>query len=122
MASIRTYQDLEVWQKGMDLAEGCYRITRSFPTEEKYGLTSQIRRAAVSVPANIAEGYGREYRAEFIQFLRIAQGSLKELETHLLLSIRVEILDKLETQPLLDICKSVSRMLRAFIRSLQAKG
>ncbi|MEL7504895.1 MAG: four helix bundle protein [Cyanobacteria bacterium J06554_6] len=120
--SIRTYQDLEVWQKGMDLAERCYRLTKNFPKDERYGLTSQIRRAAVSVPANIAEGYGREYRAEFIQFLRISQGSLKELETHLLLSARVELINKHETQPLLDICTSISRMLRAFIRSLQAKG
>ncbi len=81
--SIQSYRDLRVWQKGMDLAEICYLITREFPKEEMYTMTSQIRRAAASIPANIAEGYGREYRREYIQFLRIAQGSLKELETHL---------------------------------------
>ena len=74
---IQSYRDLEVWQQGMALAEGCYRITKAFPKEEIYGLVSQIRRAAVSIPANIAEGYGREYRNEYIRFLRIAQGSLK---------------------------------------------
>jgi four helix bundle protein len=87
---IRSYRDLRVWQQAMDLAEACYRATRQFPREELYGMTSQIRRAAVSVAANIAEGHGRDSTGEFVQFLRVAQGSLKELETHLLLSHRVE--------------------------------
>lgn len=77
---VQSYRDLEVWRQGMALAEVCYRITKTFPKEEFYGMVSQIRRAAVSIPANIAEGYGREYRNEYIKFLRIAQGSLKELE------------------------------------------
>lgn len=68
MTNIRSYQDLEVWQMGMDLVEDCYRLTRGFPREEQYGLTSQIRRAAVSIPANIAEGYGRDMTGSFIQF------------------------------------------------------
>jgi len=75
----------------MNLAEVCYQVTRTFPKEEMYGMVSQIRRSAASIPANIAEGYGREYRAEYIQFLRTAQGSLKELETHLILSVRVKL-------------------------------
>jgi four helix bundle protein len=87
--SIRSYRDLRVWQMGMDLAEHCYLVTQGFPQAEVYGLTSQLRRAAVSVPANIAEGYGREYRKEYIHFLRVAQGSLKELETHLILASRI---------------------------------
>ena len=70
---IQSYQDLQVWQKSMDLAEACYNLTRSFPKEEMYGMTSQIRPAAVSMPANIAEGHGRELTGSFIQFLRIAQ-------------------------------------------------
>jgi four helix bundle protein len=74
---IQSYRDLEVWQQGMALAEACYRITKTFPREEIYGMVSQIRRAAVSIPANIAEGYGREYRNDYVKFLRIAQGSLK---------------------------------------------
>ncbi len=86
---IRSYRDLRVWRQAMDLAGACYRTTREFPKEELYGITSQMRRAAVSVAANIAEGHGREGRGKFIQFLRVAQGSLKELETHLLLSQRV---------------------------------
>ncbi|ACC84986.1 four helix bundle protein [Nostoc punctiforme] len=89
--SIQSYQDLKVWQEAMNLAEECYRVTKQFPKEETYGMISQIRRASVSIPANIAEGYGRRTRGEYIQFLYIAQGSLKELETHLLLSIRVAL-------------------------------
>src|SRR5690554_3775198 len=91
MSSGRSYRDRKVGQPGMDLAGGCYRLTRTFPREEVYGMTSQIRRAAVSIPANIAEGWGRENRGEYIQFLRIAQGSLKEVETHLLLAARVDL-------------------------------
>jgi four helix bundle protein len=86
-----------------------------------YGMISQIRRAAASIPANVAEGYGREYRAEYIQFLRIAQGSLKELETHLLLSARVELTTTQAVNPILNQCQSVGRLLRALIRSLQNK-
>ncbi len=82
----RSYRDLRVWQEAMDLAEACYRTTREFPKEGLYGITSQMRRAAVSVAANVAEGQGREGRAAFIRFVRVAQGSLKELQTHLLLS------------------------------------
>lgn len=93
---IQSYRDLRVWQDGMTLATACYQLTRRFPKEELFGLTTQIRRAASSVPANIAEGHGRENRGEFIQFLRIAQGSLKEVETHILLSVRVGLM---MTQP-----------------------
>ena len=87
-------------------------------------MTSQIRRAAVSIPANIAEGYGREYRPEYIKFLRIAQGSLKELETHLLLSARakVRLTDTQLVTPILRQCESVGRLLPALIRSLENKG
>ncbi len=120
-ASVRSYQDLQVCQEGMNLAEACYRVTRGFPKEEMYGMISQIRRAAASIPANVAEGYGREYRAEYIQFLRIAQGSLKELETHLLLSARVELTTTQAVNPILNQCQSVGRLLRALIRSLQNK-
>ncbi|HEY9822633.1 MAG TPA: four helix bundle protein [Candidatus Sericytochromatia bacterium] len=119
--SIRSYRDLQVWQEGMNVAQACYRVTRGFPKEEIYGMTSQIRRAAASIPANIAEGYGREYRAEYIQFLRIAQGSLKELETHLLLTVRVELTTTQAVHPILNQCDSLVKLLRALIRSLQNK-
>ena len=120
-SSVQSYRDLQVWQQGMDLAEACYRGTRSFPKEERYGAVSQIRRSAASVPANVAEGYGRENRGEYIQFLRIAQGSLKELETHVLLSQRVELGSRESLEPILGRCESVGKMLRALIRSLQRK-
>lgn len=103
----------------MALAEGCYRLTKTFPKEEVYGMVAQIRRAAVSVPANIAEGYGREYRNDYIRFLRIAQGSLKELETHLLLALRVELITTKTSQPILAQCESTGKLLRALLRALQ---
>jgi four helix bundle protein len=106
----------------MALAEGCYRLTRQFPRDELFGLTSQVRRAAGSVPANIAEGHGRENTGSFIQHLRISQGSLKELETHLLLAGRVGILPALDLTPILAQCESLGKMLRALIRSLQDKS
>jgi len=118
---IESYRDLRVWQESMNLAEICYKVTKTFPKEEIYGMTSQIRRAATSVPANIAEGYGREYRQEYIQFLHIAQGSLKELETHLLLAQRVELLPTENADSTLKQCESVGKLLRPLIRSLQTK-
>jgi four helix bundle protein len=120
---IRSYQDLKVWQEGMNLAEACYELTMVFPKEEIYGMTSQIRRASASIPANIAKGYGREYCTEYIHSLRTAQGSLKELETHILLSARAKVgLTNIQTvTPILKRCESVGKMLRALIRSLQNK-
>ena len=106
----------------MTLAETCYRLTQRFPKEEVYGITSQIRRSAVSIPANIAEGYGRENRGELIQFLRIAQGSLKELETHLLLTVRVGLANSDAVDQVLVECEKQGKQLHALIRSLQAKG
>ena len=103
----------------MTLAESRYRLTRRFPREDLFGLTSQIRRAAGSVPANIAEGHGRENTGNFVQHLRISQGSLKELETHLLLAERVGILPAPDLQLALSQCESLGKMLRALIRSLQ---
>jgi len=106
----------------MTPAEACYRLTRRFPRDELFGLTSQIRRAAGSVPANIAEGHGRENTGSFVQYLRISQGSLKELETHLLLSERVDILPVADLQSILVQCESLGKMIRALIRSLQEKS
>ncbi len=120
--SFQSYRDLLVWQAAMLLAEDCYRLTRSFPREEMFGLTSQIRRAASSIPANIAEGHGRENTGSFIQFLRIAQGSTKEVETHLLLSERVGLLPTDAIEPPLGRCTEVGKMLRSLIRSLQDRA
>jgi four helix bundle protein len=118
---IESYRDLRVWQQGIELAKECYLLTRDFPKEEMFGLTSQIRRAAVSVPANIAEGNGRENTGEYIQFLRIAQGSLKEIETHLILTREVGICPTEKVEPLLQRSSDIGRMLRALIRTLQDK-
>jgi len=104
----------------MDLAESCYRITSQFPRHEIYGLTAQIRRAASSIPANVAR-VGRENTGCFIQHLRISQGSLKELETHLILAQRVGLLEENSLKPLLGACETLGKMLRALIRSLQAR-
>ena len=106
----------------MTLAESCYVLTRQFPRDELFGLTSQIRRSAGSVPANIAEGHGRDNTGNFVQHLRVAQGSLKELETHLILAERVGILPSPDLQAALTLCESLGKMVRALIRSLQDKS
>jgi four helix bundle protein len=105
----------------MALAADCYRKTRGFPRTEAFGMTSQIRRAAASIPANIAEGNGRENTGNYINSLRIAQGSLKELETHLMLANAVDLMDKTNADELLSCCDQVGRLLRALIRALQEK-
>jgi len=102
----------------MQLSAACYKLTRQFPREELFGLTSQIRRAAVSIPANVAEGYGRGHRREYLQFLRIAQGSLNELETYLLLTAYLQLGDDASVQTILETCNEIGRMLAALIRSL----
>ena len=94
---IKNHKDLEVWKKSMDLVSNIYKITESFPNKELYGLTNQIRRAAVSIPSNIAEGAARNSKKEFIQFLYIALGSLSELETQIIIANRLEYLKNLDT-------------------------
>jgi four helix bundle protein len=117
--TIETYRDLRVWQDAMDLAEACYRIVGTFPRDELYGLSSQVRRAGVSIPANIAEGYGRNSKGAYVQFLKIAQGSLKELETHIILAERLGLV-RTDAGPILASCDSLGRMLWSLIRSIEA--
>jgi four helix bundle protein len=117
---VQSYRDLRVWREAMLLAEMCYRHTREFPKDELFGLTSQIRRAAASIPANIAEGYGRQHTRAYVQFLRIAQGSCKEVETHLILASRVLGDALARPEHLLDQAEVVGKMLRGLIRSLSA--
>ncbi|MFD0935524.1 four helix bundle protein [Methylobacterium trifolii] len=119
---INSYRDLDVWQDAMTLAESCYAFTKPFPREEAFGITSQIRRSAVSVAANIAEGHGRESTAAFIQFLRIAQGSLKELETHVLLAGRVGLAPMDTSTVIVGRCEALGRQLRGLIRALQRRA
>ena len=118
---ISSYRDLRVWQDAMVLAQDCYAFTNPFPREEVFGMTAQIRRAAVSVAANIAEGHGRENTGSFVQFLRISQGSLKELETHIILAARVGLSTADVADALVAQCEAVGRQVRALIRSLQRK-
>jgi four helix bundle protein len=120
-STIKSYRDLRVWQDSMALAASCYRLTREFPKEELFGLTSQIRRSAASIPANIAEGHGRENTRTFIHYLRIAQGSLKELETHLMLTESVGLSDGRAIGLHIEQCEALGRMIRSLIRSLQQR-
>ncbi|KXF78645.1 four helix bundle protein [Paramesorhizobium deserti] len=116
--AINSYRDILAWQQAMELATTIYKSTESWPREEIYGLTGQVRRAAVSIPANIAEGYGRETRKTYQQFLRIAQGSLKEVETHLLLAERLGFSPKEAIDPIMVRSESVGKLLRLLIRKL----
>jgi four helix bundle protein len=120
MSVIQSYRDLRVWQLGMDLAAEAYRVTKGWPREELFGLTSQVRRSASSVPANVAEGFGREASGSFAQFLRNAQGSLKEFETHVLLAVRVGLLEAELADELLRQSDDLGRMLGALIRKVAA--
>jgi four helix bundle protein len=115
------YRDLLVWQRAMAIAETTYRLTKAFPREEQFGLTSQSRRAAASVAANIAEGYGRGTRPAYASFVRIAQGSLKELETHLILAERVKICPPGSTAAVLAEADELGRMLRRLLTKLSPK-
>ena len=119
MSAIKSYRDLLVWQKGIDLVVDAYQATAPFPKSEIYGLTSQIRRAASSIPANIAEGYGRGSRKEYVQFLTVAQGSLKELETHFIVSEKLSYLTAAQTRRLLSETDELGRMLGSLIRKLR---
>ncbi|AQX85498.1 four helix bundle protein [Elizabethkingia miricola] len=96
MTDIKSHKDLKVWQESMDLVTDIYELVQNFPAEEKYNLTSQIKRSAVSIPSNIAEGAGRKSNLEFIQFLNIASGSLSELETQLEIALRLKFITENE--------------------------
>jgi len=119
---VRSYRDLEVWQKAMDLVVECYKITEQFPKDEIYGLIIQLRRAAVSIPANIAEGRGRLHTGEFVQHLSIAYGSLAELETHLQIAQRLNYIDIEKLNQLLEKTAEIGRMINGLRRSLQEKA
>lgn len=118
---IESYRDLIVWQKAVDLVVLCYELTKRLPPTERYGLSAQIQRAAVSVPANIAEGFGRKQLGEYIQHLSISNGSLKELETHLIVVIRLKLIEQGDVQPVLHQAEEVGRMLASLIQKLRSK-
>lgn len=116
---IKSFRDLVVWQEAVALATLTYRLTAALPKSETYGLSAQMQRAAVSVASNIAEGHGREQTGVFIQFLRTAQGSLKELETQLVIAENVALVTTEQCRPLIEKCDAIGRMLRGLIRSLE---
>ena len=119
--SIRSYRDLKVWQKAMDLVVDCYNLTERFPRSETYGLVSQLQRAVVSVPANIAEGQGRSHTREYLNHLSIAYGSLMEAETHLQIAARLRYIDDVSLDVLLRKSEEIGRMLNGLVQSLNRK-
>jgi four helix bundle protein len=118
---VTSYRDLVVWARAMDIVEVCYKLSKQIPQSEIYGLISQIRRAAVSIPANIAEGHGRKTLGEYIQHLSIANGSLKELETHLMIAGRLDYVNEDDIFPALEACSEIGRMLAGLIQKLRQK-
>jgi len=120
LTTIRSYRDLRVWQQSMDLAQAIYQVTRTFPDTERYGLISQLRRAAASVPSNIAEGHTRSL-GDYIRHLLISNGSLAEVETQLILSQRLGILSTAGADQLLLACEQLGRGLGALRKSLGAR-
>lgn len=118
VTKIQSYQDLKVWNLGMDLAVELYQISKAFPAEERFGLTSQIRKSAVSVPSNIAEGHARSSTGDYIRFLKISKASLAELETQAILSQRLGYVDSETISPFLNQTRTLGRMLNSLISKL----
>ena len=116
--TIRNYADLIAWQEAMTLAESVYKTPQLLPREERYGLVSQMRRAAVSIPSNIAEGEGRGNDGNLLHSLRMSYGSLRELETQLLLSKRLRLLKDTDAQPMFDQCDEVGRLLNGLMKTV----
>ena len=120
--AVKDYRELIVWQKAIDLVENVYRQTAGFPQQELYGLTIQMRRAAVSIPSNIAEGQGRHTTAEFLRFLAIANGSLKEVETQLYIARRLGYLDEQQLVATTNRTEEIGRLITGLRKSLKAKS
>jgi four helix bundle protein len=121
MSDDGNYKNLIVWQKSIILVKLIYQLTAKFPSEEKFGLVSQMRRAVVSVPSNIAEGQARRTTGDYIRFVSIAEGSLAELETQTIVSIELEFCNKNETEAIFSLMLEIRKMLNALRRSLSAK-
>ncbi len=117
---INDYKDFIVWQKAMDLVVEVYRLTKTLPKYETYGLSDQMRRAAVSIPSNIAEGQGRNSTSEFIRFLNIARGSHSELDTQLQICVRLGYANETNIKTALNLSKEIGKMLSSLIRKLKA--
>jgi len=118
--NVRTFRDLIAWQKGVELTQVVYRVTTAFPAGERFGLVSQMRRASVSVPANVAEGYGRGRRAEYIRYVEIARGSLFELQTHAEVARRQGWMTDAALAEFVSLAEEVDRVLSGLLRALKA--
>jgi len=118
---LKNHKELEVWQRSFKLCKAIYQLTTEFPSEERFGLTSQIRRNAVSIPSNIAEGYNRNSTRDYVRFLWVANGSIAELDTQLLLSAEMKMGPTDRIHAAIDELSHIERMLRALIRSLDKK-
>ncbi len=119
--AVSDYRELIVWQKAMGLVEAVYKMTASFPKEEIYGLTSQVRRASVSIPCNIAEGQGRRTTREFLAFLSIAHGSLKEVETQVMIARRLQFINEKKEFETLEMTTEIGRLISGLAKSLKKK-
>ena len=118
---VKSFRDLSVWQKSMELAKATYEFTDNLPNDEKYGLTSQLKRAAVSIPSNIAEGQGRDSSKDFLRFLSVARGSLHEVITQIELCILFGLAKREQASSLLTDCDEIGRMLRGLQKSIGVK-
>ena len=117
-STIRRFRDLKVWQKGIELVKEIYKTTKSFPKEELYGLSAQMRRASISIPSNISEGFRRAYSKEYKQFLRIALGSCAELETQMVIAKELKYIDENKERELLELIDHICRMIFNLERKL----
>lgn len=120
MSSIKSYKDLLIWQKGIELVKEIYLICIDLPKDEVFGLQSQMKRAAISIPSNIAEGYGRNYTQNYIQFIKIARGSLLELETQIIISKELDFINEESFDKIINLITEENKMLNAFIKSISS--
>ena len=119
---MKSYEDLEVWKKAIDLSVNIYEMTKLFPMEERYGLTSQIKRSAVSIASNIAEGSGRSTERDFIRFIAIARGSASELKTQIIIAYRIGFLNEIDYEKSVRWIDEITRMLSGLRKSLEARN
>jgi len=121
MTQIKSFRDLLVWQKSMSLVTSIYQLTRDFPHAEMFGLTSQLRRASISIPSNIAEGYGRNTSKDYLRYLQIALGSLYEMQTQLEIASNLHFLDIVDFKKMISLCLEIERMLTSLVAKIRAK-
>lgn len=119
---MKTHKELDVWRNAVDFVTSIYEMTRAYPKEEQYGIVSQIRRSAVSVPSNIAEGAGRGHSKEYVRFLYIAQGSLSEIETQIIISQKLKYISEVEFDSIISRVKVIQKQLSGLIKYLKTNG